>query len=182
MWQQHPNTLAAHGKQHDLLDNSRPEKSHKLCENVQMFVHYQHQECSQQSRNSIRHKLGIHVPRSYSKAVMLHVANANALWQDAIDTEHAQLLECQTSENIEHDRSKIPNGFTSPRLHLIIDVEVDLHQKAWLIAGSHLTEDPQDATYSGIVSLNNVRITMSVAELHGLNIIAADVCNAWLEA
>ena len=48
--------------------------------------------------------------------------------------------------------------------------------------GGHLTDPPLDSVYSGIVSLRSLRLVIFFAELNGLQLYAADVGNAYLEA
>ena len=65
---------------------------------------------------------------------------------------------------------------------MVIDVKLDLTRKAQLVADGHLTSDPVDSTYAGIVSRETVRIALSYAVLLGLNIWAADIMNAFVQA
>ena len=54
--------------------------------------------------------------------------------------------------------------------------------KARLVAHGHLTKEPNETVYSGVVSLKNLRLTMFLAELNGLQLWGADVGNAYLQA
>ena len=54
--------------------------------------------------------------------------------------------------------------------------------KARLVADGHLTKEPNETVYSGVVSLRNLRLTMFLAELNGLQLWGADVGNAYLQA
>lgn len=45
-----------------------------------------------------------------------------------------------------------------------------------------MTEVPIESVYSGVVSLKGLRLIMFLAELNGLDILATDVGNAYLEA
>ena len=53
--------------------------------------------------------------------------------------------------------------------------------KARLVADGHLTKEPNETVYSGVVSLRNLRLTMFLAELNGLQLWGADVGNAYLQ-
>ncbi len=58
----------------------------------------------------------------------------------------------------------------------------DLSHKARIVAGGHLTDPPKDSVYSGVVSLQSLRLVALFAELNGFQLWAADVGNAYLEA
>ena len=51
-----------------------------------------------------------------------------------------------------------------------------------MIADGHLTPDPVDSTYAGVVSRETVRIALIYAALHGLDLCAADIMNAFVQA
>ena len=54
--------------------------------------------------------------------------------------------------------------------------------KARLAADGHLTKEPNETVYSGIVPLRNLRLAMFFAELNDLQLWGADVGNAYLQA
>ena len=45
-----------------------------------------------------------------------------------------------------------------------------------------MREPPKETTFSSVVSRDSVRIMFTIAALNGLNILAADVQNAYLNA
>ena len=67
-------------------------------------------------------------------------------------------------------------------MHYTLDVKPNLVRKARLVAGGHLTDPPDDSVYSGVVSLCSLCIVTFLAELNGLNLMAADVQNAYLRS
>ena len=73
-------------------------------------------------------------------------------------------------------------GFQEIRCHMIFDVKMDLTRKARFVAGGHLTEPPSSITYSSVVSRDSVRLAFLLAALNGLNIMACDIGNAYLNA
>ena len=75
-----------------------------------------------------------------------------------------------------------PVGCSKMKVHLVFDVKLDLTRKARLVADGHLTPDPADNTYAGVVSRETVRIALTYAALHGLDIKAADIMNAFVQA
>ena len=44
----------------------------------------------------------------------------------------------------------------------------------------HKTPDLEDSEYAGVVSRESVRIALTYAALHGVDVLAADICNAYL--
>ena len=54
--------------------------------------------------------------------------------------------------------------------------------KARLVADGHLTKEPNETVYSGVVSLRNLRLAMFLAELNNLQLWGADVGNSYLQA
>jgi hypothetical protein len=66
--------------------------------------------------------------------------------------------------------------------HIIFDVKVDFTRKARFVAGGHKTEAPKGITYSSVVSRNSTRIAFLLAALNDIDILAADIGNAYLNA
>ena len=75
-----------------------------------------------------------------------------------------------------------PRNYVFIRVHFVFDVKHDLRRKSRLVAGGHMTAPPKDSVYSSVVTLRSLRICMFLAELNGLNVHAADIGNAYLEA
>jgi hypothetical protein len=59
---------------------------------------------------------------------------------------------------------------------------MDLIRKARFVAGGHITDPPKDMTYSSVVSRDSVRIAFLIAALNELDIMAADIQKAYLNA
>jgi hypothetical protein len=51
-----------------------------------------------------------------------------------------------------------------------------------MVADGHLTEIPLKSIYSGVISLQGLRMLIFLAELNGLETWATDISNAYLEA
>jgi hypothetical protein len=60
--------------------------------------------------------------------------------------------------------------------------EMDFTRKARYVAGGHMTDPPTSLTYSSVVSRDSVRIAFLLAALNDLEIKAADIGNAYLNA
>ena len=61
-------------------------------------------------------------------------------------------------------------------------MKMDMTRKARLVADGHKVADPQGSTYAGVVSRETVRIAFTYATLNGLDILAANIQNAYLNA
>ena len=92
-----------------------------------------------------------------------------------------QLHDYETFEDLGKN-SPGPAGFKKIRVHFVFDVKHDGRHKARLVFGGHLTDDPVDSVYSGVVSLRSLRLVIFLAELNNLTLWGADVGNAYLEA
>ena len=76
----------------------------------------------------------------------------------------------------------IPDGFQKIRVHFVYAVKHDGRFKARLVADGHLTKEPVESIYSGVVSLRSLRMVVFLSQLNNLEIWGADVGNAYLEA
>ena len=73
-------------------------------------------------------------------------------------------------------------GYTEIVCHMVYDVKMDFTHKARFIMGGYMTEPPDTVTYSSMVYSYSVRIAFLLAELNGLDVIACDIGNAYLNA
>jgi hypothetical protein len=76
----------------------------------------------------------------------------------------------------------IPVGSTWIPCHLSFDVKLDLTRKARFVAGGQWTDTPTQLTYSSVVTRESVRIAFLIAVLNDLEILSADIGNAYLQA
>ena len=65
---------------------------------------------------------------------------------------------------------------------MIFDIKPDFKRKARFVAGGHMTDPPSSITYASVVSRESVRIAFMLAALNGLDVMAADIGNAYLNA
>ena len=78
------------------------------------------------------------------------------------------------------DHQKVPYGYKRIPYHCIYDVKFDGRRKCRLVAGGHMTDPPVDDIFSGVVSMETVRICFTIAKLNGLDICAGNIGNAYL--
>ena len=75
-----------------------------------------------------------------------------------------------------------PKGYHRIKVHLVCAVKFDSRLKARLVADGHLTPEPIENIYSGVVSQRNHRLVIFLGKLNNLDIWGADIGNAYLEA
>jgi hypothetical protein len=66
--------------------------------------------------------------------------------------------------------------------HIVFNIKMDFIRKARFCAGGHTTDTPAAMTYSSVVSRDSVRIGFMLAALNGLDVMACDLENAYLNA
>ena len=115
--------------------------------------------------------------------------NGNNRWYDATMKELDPINEYQVF--IDHGRAKYdpkskritnaPHGYQKIKAHLVFACKHDGCHKAKLVAGGHLTPDPIDSIYSGVVSTRSLRSSIFLAKLNNMEAWGADIGNAYLE-
>ena len=78
--------------------------------------------------------------------------------------------------------SKASEEYQKIRVHLIFAVKHDGRHKAGLVAQGHLTPDPIESIYSGVVSIRSLGLVIFLAKLKNLEVWGADIGNSYLEA
>jgi len=127
------------------------------------------------------HKYGIRIPKNIKEAIEIDREAGNTLWMDAIK------LEMQNVRVAFEDFDGDPNslvGYTQITGHLVFDVKLgeNFRRKARYCADGHKTGAPASVTYSTVVARDSVRILLLVAALNDLDVLGADVQNAFLTA
>ena len=125
------------------------------------------------------HKYGIEVPTSVEHARQIDRNNGNTLWIDALKKE---MHNVGIAFEILEDGVKAPAGWDKVTGHLVWDVKMDFTRKARWVLDGYKTPDPIGSTYAGGVSRESVRIALTYAALNGLDVFAADIRNAYLQA
>ena len=180
-----PVTLAQYGKEHGLLDEPGWKRLKHLVKSVKRLTRNIKQARMFAARTVQRYKFGVKVPRNESEARALDQENGNLLWNDAIDKELTQVIEeYNTFKDLGKykGRNQIPKDFQLIKVNMVFDVKHDLRHKCRLVAGGHLTKPNGDTSYSSVASLRSIRLVTFIAELNNLDLEAADVGNAYLEA
>ena len=76
----------------------------------------------------------------------------------------------------------VPIGWKKSSGHLIWDVNMDFTQKTRWVKDRHRTPDPKDSNFAGVVSRDSVRIELTYVYLNDVDVTAADIQNAYLQA
>ena len=63
-----------------------------------------------------------------------------------------------------------PDGFQKIRVHFVYAVKHDGRFKARLVADGHLTKEPVESIYFGVVSLRSLRMVVFLSQLNDLEI------------
>ena len=128
------------------------------------------------------HKFGIKIPKTVAEAKAFDLENGDNLWWEAIFKEMRNVR--PAFEAWEKTEGKIPIGYQQAKCHLILDVKMgeNFRQKARFVAGGHTTKVPRALTYASVVSRDSVRVSLTIAALDGLQVMACDIQNAYLTA
>lgn len=125
------------------------------------------------------HKYGIRVPKTVEEAFRLDEESGTTFWREAIEKEMKNVRIAFEFK----DGDPIPVGHKKIPCHIIFDVKMmTLTRKARLVAGGHRTDPPKEAVYSSVVSRDSVRLAFLAAALNDLDVLAADIQNAYLTA
>jgi hypothetical protein len=120
----------------------------------------------------------LHDPKSTVKAYAIECCNGSKLWTNAIAKE---MLNVRPALKFVDD-NKIPEFLKPVGVHMILDVKMDLTQKACLVANGHEMEVPTESTYSTIVTRDSVLIAFMLAALNGLDVLSGNVKNVYINA
>ena len=132
------------------------------------------------------HKYGIRLPHSVPEALKIDEETKTDYWRKGIEKEMARVRvafeKWQGGSTVDDARKKLV-GYEQIKCHMVFDVKMDgLVRKARLVAGGHETGDVSTITYSSVVSRDSVRIAFLYAALNELDVMSADIGNAYLNA
>ena len=133
-------------------------------------------------KNRIRkttHKYGIEIPRDVEHANEIDLRNGNTMWRDTLKKE---MYNVRVAFEILDEGAHAPHGWKKVTGHLVWDVKMDFTRKARWVLDGHKTPDPIGSTYAGVVSRESVCIALTYAALNDLDVFAADIQNAYLQA
>ena len=124
-------------------------------------------------------KFGIELPKTVKRALEIDKETGTTFWADAIKKEMKGVWK---AFDILDEGADTPVGHKKIACHMVFDIKPDFTRKARLVAGGHMTDPPSSMTYASVVSRESVRIALTLAALNGLEVLSADIGNAYLNA
>ena len=92
-------------------------------------------------------------------------------------------LEKAWDDTVEQARSnKCHIGYQYIKCRVNFEVKSDFRRKTRFIAGRHMTDPPDMLTYSSVVSREIIRTGFLIVALNGLDVLAGDIGNAYINA
>ena len=163
-----PVTCAEDAKKHDLLHLDGWKRLKHIAKNQKLLTGAINQCNIRQVRRSAVYQLGFLIPKDYKQALQLDEQNVNSTWYDATKLAMDQINEYNVFQDhgkaqYDHKSRKVsntPTGYQKIKVHLIFAVKHDGRHKAILVAGGHLTPDPIESIYSGVVSIRSLRLVI----------------------
>jgi hypothetical protein len=125
------------------------------------------------------HKYGIRLPKTTEEAYQIDHKTNTDYWHQAIMKEMKNNM---VAFKFLEDGETIPVGSKWIPFHMIFDVKLDLTRKAHFVAGGHWTDPPTQVTYSSVITRESIHIAFTIAALNELDILSADIGNAYLQA
>ena len=124
---------------------------------------------------------GLEVPHNVSEALELDRRNGNHRWAKAI---HKQMQGLQDHQSFSflNPGEAAPAGNQFAPLKMIFTVKQDLRCKARLVIGGHIIDSSKHLGYSSVVKMTSMRLLNVIAKAQGLECLAGDVGNAYLNA
>jgi hypothetical protein len=125
------------------------------------------------------HKYGVRLPKTIKEALLIDKETGTDLWAKAIAKEMKNVMITFEFK----DGDPVPVGHQRVTVHMVFDVKITLQRKARLVADGHkVTETSKEHTYSSVPSRDSVRLFFLIAALNDLDVLSADIQNAYLTA
>ena len=101
------------------------------------------------------------------------------MWMDTLAKE---MYNVGAAFEVLDEREQAPNGWKKVIGHLVWDVKMDFMRKARWVLDGHKMPDQVGSTFTRVVSRESIWIAFTYAALNGLDILAADIRNSYLQA
>ena len=120
------------------------------------------------------------MPNTVQEALSLDQENGNCLRKDAIEKE---IDNVKVVFQLIEEGEKLPAGSKEIPYHIIFDVKLDLTRKARLVPGGNRNKSVHPfTTFSSVASRDGVRLIFLISVLNDLDLLSADIGNAYLNA
>ena len=177
-----PVTLAKYAETKGLLEQSKWKWARRYVKNKKKQQRMLRNIMKAKRRKTgIKYQFGVRVPRTPKEALELDAAEGNTYWADAMKKEKTLIVDEYNSFREKETDEDLSDYQYIPLLWAFA-VKYDGRRRARLVAGGHVTDDLEYDIYSGNVDLETVRIAFLARELYDLDVIAADVASAYLQA
>ena len=123
------------------------------------------------------HKFEIRIPNSVGEAYTIDAENNNNYW---IDTIRREMNNNRVAFDILDKDQNVEPGRIFLECYMIFEVKMDFRRKARYVANGAKNPNLKISSYSGVVSRETVRITLTYAALNELNVMSADIQDALL--
>jgi hypothetical protein len=132
------------------------------------------------AKDTRKFKFGIEASRNPRHALELDKLRGDNGWGKSIKLELDQLMSYKVFIVVP-DGQPMPPGYKRIPYHIVHNVKFDLRLKSCLVAGGHRTDAvPKEDSFSGVVSMDAMRLGFMIAKMNGLSVCAGDVGNAFL--
>ena len=182
-----PVTCAMYARDHNLLQTPGWKQFRRIARREKVMERLIHQTRLKQFRRAPKYKFGVQIPYDYAEAKRLDELNGNNKWQEATDQEIGLLHEYRTfidKGKVQYDKHRrvtnVPKGYKQIRGRFVYDCKHDGRHRGRYVAGGHLTEVPLESVYSGVVSIEHVRLVVFLAELNQMELWGTDISSAYL--
>ena len=175
-----PITIAQYAKEKNLQDQPYWKWTKRYLKNPKKFIRYCRQVHLAKTRNTHVYPFGVRIPKNIKEALALDKINGNNLWKEAIKKEMLIMEDFQVFREVTQEDNLKDCQFVP--CHFVFDCKFDGRRKARFVAGGHKTEVQHEDAYSGVISLDAVRLAMFNAVHNNLHVIAADIGSAYLHS
>ena len=174
-----PITLSKYAHEKNMINTPGWKWCKRYSKNPKKFINISKLFANKRLNKGKKYKFGVEIPRNLKHALELDRINQNNLWGEATEKEVNEILEHATFIVVD-DIKKIPKDYLYIPLQFVYDNKFDGRRKGRLVGCGNFTDPDITEIYSGVVGIEKVRILFLIADANGLIVIAADVCNAYL--
>ena len=181
IWEDDPKSVREYAKNRNLLDHPKwryysQDATRKVCQVTRCCA-------SKRKKSAPKYKFGQKVPKSIHECYKVDKENGNHDWAQAIQKEVKLLRDDFNCFKILEKSQTPPENYQYIKLLWTFDVKFDGRKRARCVAGGHMIDPlPQEETYSSVVALDAVRLAFLAIELMDMEIVAADIGSAYIQA
>ena len=124
-------------------------------------------------------KYGICLPKTIKEALSIDRETGTRFWREAIEKEMKNVMIAFEFS----DDDVIPVGHSELTVHMVFDVKITLQRKSRLVADGHkVPEVAKESTFSSVPTRDTIRLFFMLAALNDMDVLSADIQNAYLTA